>query len=123
MQSKDGFFIGRIKSIKYAFKGFFILITTEHSVRAQFFVLLACVGLGIYLQISPYEWMAKILAFGLIFTAESLNTAIEEIANFIHPEYHKHIGKIKDIAAGAVTFAALTTFIVLCFIYLPKFFA
>ncbi|MEZ4792441.1 MAG: diacylglycerol kinase [Gelidibacter sp.] len=31
-----------------------------------------------------------------------LNTAIEYIADFIHPELHKSIGRIKDIAAGAV---------------------
>lgn len=123
MQPNNGFFIGRIKSIKYAFKGFYILLTTEHSIRAQMIIFLCCIALGVYCNISSTEWIAKIIGFGLIFTTEGLNTAIEEIANFIHPEYHKHIGKIKDIAAGAVSFAALTTFAILCLIYLPKFFA
>lgn len=66
--------------------------------------------------------MAQTLGFGLILTAEGLNTAIEEIADFIHPDFHKKIGKIKDISAGAVTFAALTTMTILGIIYLPKIF-
>ena len=42
-----------------------------------------------------------ILTIGLIMSLEGLNTAIEEIADFIHPEHHKKIGLIKDLAAGA----------------------
>jgi diacylglycerol kinase (ATP) len=49
-----------------------------------------------------------------------LNTAAEKIADFIHPEYHAKIGFIKDIAAGAVFFAAATAITVGCLIYLPK---
>jgi diacylglycerol kinase (ATP) len=49
-----------------------------------------------------------------------LNTAVEEIADFIHPEFHKKIGLIKDIAAGAVFIAATSAIIVGLIIYLPK---
>jgi diacylglycerol kinase len=52
---------------------------------------------------------------------EGLNTAIEEMANFVHPDFHKKIGYIKDVAAGAVFFSALTAIIIGCFIYFPKF--
>jgi diacylglycerol kinase len=34
-------------------------------------------------------------------SVEGLNTAIEKMADFIHPD-HQRIGFIKDIAAGAV---------------------
>ena len=122
MNRKEGFIIGRIKSIGYAFKGFRILLFTEHSIMTQTFCLLLCCILGFCYSISPYEWMAQTLGFGLILTAEGLNTAIEEIADFIHPDFHKKIGKIKDISAGAVTFAALTTIVILGIIYLPKIF-
>jgi len=53
--------------------------------------------------------------------AESLNTAIEKIADFIHPEYHKQIGFIKDISAGAAFFAAIFAVIIGLIIYIPKF--
>jgi len=35
MQKEGGFFLNRIKAIKYAAKGFWILITSEHSIIAQ----------------------------------------------------------------------------------------
>ena len=53
---------------------------------------------------------------------EGLNTAIEEIADFVHPEHHPKIGRLKDIAAGAVGITALITIIVGCIIYIPKIF-
>lgn len=78
--------------------------------------------MGFYCQISSTEWMFKILAFALVLSIEGLNTAVEKIADFIHPEYHKKIGEIKDIAAGAVTFAAIGAFIIIAIIYIPKLF-
>jgi diacylglycerol kinase (ATP) len=52
---------------------------------------------------------------------EGLNTAVEKIADFIHPNYHERIGFIKDIAAGAVFFAALTAIAIGLIIYIPIF--
>jgi diacylglycerol kinase (ATP) len=43
------------------------------------------------------------------------------MADFIHPDFHERIGFIKDIAAGAVFFAALTAFAIGLIIYLPLF--
>jgi len=53
---------------------------------------------------------------------EGLNTAVEKIADFIHPDFNDKIGFIKDIAAGAVTFAALAALAIGFIIYLPKIF-
>jgi diacylglycerol kinase (ATP) len=53
---------------------------------------------------------------------EGLNTAVEEIADFVHPDFHNKIGFIKDVAAGAVFFAAITAIIIGCIIYIPKFY-
>ncbi|MNL84876.1 Prokaryotic diacylglycerol kinase [compost metagenome] len=61
------------------------------------------------------------MAIGLIMSIEGLNTAVEKIADFIHPNYHERIGFIKDIAAGAVFFAALTAIAIGLIIYIPKF--
>ena len=63
---------------------------------------------GFYFEISDIEWLFQILAICLVLCAESLNTAIEKLADFIHPDFNKKIGFIKDIAAGAVFFAAMT---------------
>ena len=113
------FIWGRIKSIRYAFQGFFLLIRTEHAIISQLILGGIFTGLGFYLGISKTEWMAQTLAIGLVLSTESLNTAIEKICDFIHPDYHPKIGIIKDVASGAVTFAALTAMIIAGLIYLP----
>lgn len=119
----DGFLKGRIRSIKFALKGMWLLITTEDSIKAQLFFGLIATLLGFYFKISPTEWMIQTLIIGLVLVAEALNTAIEKVADFIHPDYHKKIGFIKDIAAGAPAFAAVISLIIAGIIYLPKIIA
>ena len=116
---KDGFLKGRAKSLKYTFKGAFLLLKTEHSIMTQSFIGVVFVVLGFYFKITKVEWMFQILGFGLILTAESLNTAVEKLCDFVHPEYHKKIGFVKDIASGAMTFAVIAVLILLTLIYYP----
>ena len=117
---KDGFIRGRIRSIKFAFKGLWILVTTEDSIKAQLFFALIAIFLGFYFDISATEWGIQFLATGLVLVAEACNSSIEEVADFIHPEFHEKIGLIKDIAAGAPTFAALISLVIAGIIYIPK---
>lgn len=120
---KDNRFVkGRMKSISYAFHGARKLITTEHSVMVQFSLGILVTIAGFYYNISQTEWLFQTLAIGLVLGVEGLNTAIEKIADFIHPDYHERIGFIKDISAGAVFFAALAALAVGVIIYYPKFF-
>lgn len=121
-QEKTSFISGRIKSITFALKGLYLLVTTEHSIMAQLLLSAVMCMVGFYMEISTIEWMFQIFAIGLVLTAESLNTAIEAICDYLQPNYDKKIGFIKDIAAGAVTFAALTAIIIGAIIYLPKLF-
>ena len=87
----------------------------------QISVAVVMTFVGLWLDISKTEWLFQILAIGLVLVAESLNTAVEKLCDFVHPEYNKRIGFIKDVAAGAVSFAAITAIIIGMFIYLPKF--
>jgi diacylglycerol kinase (ATP) len=72
-------------------------------------------------QLTAIEWMFQLLSIGLVIVAESLNTGLEKLSDFIHPDYNKKIGFIKDISAGAATFAAIIAIIIGLIIYLPKF--
>lgn len=119
-QEKTSFITGRIKSVTYALKGLYLLITNEHSIIAQLIISAVMCIVGFYLDITATEWLFQILAIGLVLTTESLNTAIEAVCDYIQPNFDKRIGFIKDIAAGAVTFAAITAMIIGAIIYLPK---
>jgi diacylglycerol kinase (ATP) len=115
------FLTGRFKSMGFAFKGAIKLITTEHSVMVQSCLAVVMIIAGFYFEISHEEWLVQTLVIGLVLGIEGLNTAVEKVADFIHPEYHERIGFIKDIAAGAVFFAAMTAIAIGCIIYIPKF--
>ena len=115
----SGFIIGRIKGIQYAVKGFFLLLSTENSIISQSIIALIFTGLGFYFDIARVDWALQVFALGLILSIESLNTAVEKVCDFVHPDHHEKIGFIKDVASGAVAFAALTAFIIGLLIYLP----
>lgn len=120
-EKDDTFFTGRIKSIGFAITGALKLIGTEHSVMVQSTLAVLLSIAGFYFEISRTDWMFQILSFGLVLSIEGLNTAVEKVADFIHPDYHERIGFIKDIAAGAVLFAAVTAISIILMIYLPIF--
>lgn len=120
-EKDNTFFTGRLKSMGFALRGAIKLITTEHSVMVQFSIGILMVAAGFYFDITTTEWMFQTLAIGLVLAVEGLNTAVEKIADFIHPSFHEKIGFIKDIAAGSVFFAAMTAIAIGAFIYVPKF--
>ena|SRR6476620_627504 len=120
-EKDNAFFSGRLKSIKYAFQGAYKLLSSEHSVMAQFILAMLLVAAGFYFNITKTEWMFQILATGLVLGIEGLNTALEKICDFIHPDYHERIGFIKDVSAGAVLFAAMAAIAIGLLIYVPKF--
>ncbi|GAB5563858.1 MAG: diacylglycerol kinase family protein [Winogradskyella sp.] len=119
-QKKESFLINRLKSVGYAFKGMVLLIKTESSIKIQVFIAVVMTIAGFYFEISKTEWIAQIAMIGLIMSIEGMNTAVEYISDFIHPDHHPKIGLIKDVAAGAVFIAAITAVIIGGIIYLPK---
>lgn len=114
------FLTGRFKSVGFAFKGAIKLISTEHSIMVQTTAAVLLVIAGFYFDISHEEWLIQTLAIGLVLGIEGINTAVEKVADFIHPEFHERIGFIKDISAGAVFFAAMAAIAIFSIIYIPK---
>lgn len=113
------FLLNRLKAFKYAFKGAWMLIINEPSIKVQAIIaFLVCIA-GFYFNITTIQWILQLLAIGLVLSIEGLNTAVEKIADFIHPDFHNKIGDIKDVAAGAVAFAAIIAAVVGLLIYIP----
>ena len=105
----------------YALQGFWLLVRTEDAIITHSIGCLLFVGLGLYFGITPDQWMFQLLAFGTLLAVEGLNTGLEKLCDFVHPDFHQKIGEIKDIAAGAVTMIFLAIVAVLAFIYVPYF--
>lgn len=119
---RNSFLGKRIRGGGYAIKGAWILLKSEPSIQVQAVISVLVTVAGFYFDITRTEWMLQIFAIGLVLSSEGLNSAVEGIADFIHPDFHTKIGYIKDVAAGAVLFAAITAIFIAGFIYFPYIF-
>jgi diacylglycerol kinase (ATP) len=79
----------------------------------------AVVALGVFLAISRSEWLAIILAIGMVWTAEALNTAVEFLADEVSLERRKLIGNAKDVGAAGVLVAAASALVVGAVVFVP----
>ena len=113
-------FLDRIKSFKYAFTGFSNLFKNEHNARVHLVLTLVVILLGVLLKINSIEWSLIVMAIGIVFIAELLNTAIEKLADFVEPNTNKTIGEIKDYGAAAVLTAALVSIVLGSIVFIPK---
>jgi len=109
----------RIQGFKYALAGLKVAWREE----AHFKIEIGCAALvlilGFFLGVSSLEFALLILTIGVVLTAETLNTALEELCDKFQPTQDSHIEKIKDLAAAAVLLAAMGALFVGLFIFLP----
>lgn len=113
----------RIFSFKYAIKGLSTLLKEEHNARIHFIIACITIIVGIFCQLVAYEWIIIIIMISFVMAMEAINSAIENLADFISPEYQKLIGKAKDLGAAAVLITSVCAVIVGAIIFLPKIIA
>jgi diacylglycerol kinase (ATP) len=61
----------------------------------------------VWLRPAPVWWALVLLTNALVLAAELFNTAVEVLADHLHPEQHPRIKLMKDCAAGAVLTASV----------------
>ena len=96
------------------------LLASQRNARFHAAVVVAVVALGWWTEVSRGEWIAIALCIGFVFTAEALNSALEELADAVHPDRHPAVGRAKDLAAAAVLLAALAAAAVGLIIFVPR---
>jgi diacylglycerol kinase (ATP) len=121
MKNRNFSFFDRFKSSKYAWNGLKILIKEEHNAWIHLAGLSGAVLFSFYFRLTPLEWVAILLTVGNVFAFELINTSIENVADFISPDRHDQIKKIKDLSAGAVLVSVIIAILVGLIIFLPKF--
>lgn len=110
----------RLNSFVYAFTGINTFIRSQTHPKIHLTAAIIVVMAGFYFEVSVSEWIALIIIMTIVFVAEALNTALELLCDKISPEKNHVIKNIKDISAGAVLIAALSSLIIGALIFLPK---
>lgn len=95
------------KTFGDALRGFCRLWERERNFRVHAVAASAVVAAGFALNFRPWEWTAVLLCIAMVIVAEAFNSAIEALADAVHPEEHDLIGCAKDVAAAGVLAAAL----------------
>ena len=109
-----------MRSFYYAFRGLFLLFRSQRNARIHLFFFLLAMLCGFLFGITILEWCLILLCSGLVMTAEAVNTALERLADSVHPGHHIGIGESKDIAAAAVLITAIAALSVGLIIFVPK---
>ena len=109
-----------IKSFKYAIQGIQTGIKEEKNMKVHILIMLLVIIAGIILKINKIEWLICIILFGFVISLELINTAIENIVDFITLEKNEKAKIIKDTSAGAVLISAITSAIIGLIIFIPK---
>ena len=113
----------RLGSFKFAFSGLRQLLKNEHNARIHLLAAFLAIAIGLLLKINIIEWALLTIVIGLIFISELFNTALEKLADFVHPEWNDQIKKVKDFAAAAVFISAIIALVVGGLIFIPRILA
>ena len=109
-----------MNSFKYAFEGILTSMKTEKNMKIHIIVMILVIIFGIMLNIDKTEWIICIILFGFVISLELINTSIENTVDLITTEKNPKAKIAKDIAAGAVLIAAITSVIAGLIIFVPK---
>jgi undecaprenol kinase len=93
--------------LRFAWEGLKFAVRAERSMRVQLIALVGVAGALTILRPEPLWWGLVALASAWVLTAEVFNTAVEHLADHLHPEVHPGIRILKGCAAGAVLIAVL----------------
>jgi len=89
-------------SFRIAVKGLKNAFLREYHIRVAFFLVLALFLYSLVLGLTLREWLVLVTFSSLVVCLEMINSALEKLADAVHPDWSEQVGFAKDLAAGAV---------------------
>jgi diacylglycerol kinase (ATP) len=102
----------RADAFRYAFAGWWHVLRTQRNAWIHAFASLAVIAVGLWLRLGRQDFAILLLAIGLVWLAEFINTALEAVVDLASPGAHPLARVGKDVGAAAVLIAALTAALV-----------
>lgn len=109
----------KIFSFKHALEGICVALGKEPNLKFHLLAGLIVITASVLLNISRTDWMIVIFLIGFVVSVELTNTAIEAVVDEFTEKEHPGAKLAKDISAGAVLAAAVTSAIIGLIIFLP----
>lgn len=96
-----------LRRFAFALTGIRTAWRTENSFKTEVAAAVAVILVLLWLEPAPLWWAIAALTIGFVLATEIVNTAVEGLADHLHPEQHPAIKAVKDCAAGAVLCASI----------------
>lgn len=109
----------KILSFKCAFEGIVAALRTEPNLKFHFVAGVLVFIASLILKISRADFLIVIFLIGFVISVELTNTAIEAVVDAFTDKEHPGAKLAKDISAGAVLIAAITSAVLGLMILLP----
>lgn len=100
------------RSFQKAFSGIYYVLRTQRNARIHLVITTAVGLVGTWLGLGISQWVPLVLAAGLVWTAEIVNTAVETVVDLSSPQERSLAGTAKDVSAGAVLLSAAAAAVV-----------
>lgn len=112
-----------IRPFWWAIQGLYNSWRQEKHLRFHTFAAIVVVAVGVWVDLTVEEWAIVWLSIGMVFVAEIINSAIEQLADMIQPDQDARIKYIKDASAGAVLVSAIIAAGIGLMVLVPKLLA
>lgn len=112
----------RKQMFKIAFLGIKTAVLEEKNLQFDLFMAIVVITCGWLFKVSQVEWCLLFFAICQVLVAEMVNTIIENIVDWICPNYDLRAKKVKDLACGMVLMACIFSAIIGLIIFIPYVF-
>lgn len=106
-----------LASLRCALRGIVRVVQTQRNARIHLGCTLLVILVGLVLKCDRSDWLWLALAMALVWISEIFNSAIEVLSDRVTREEDPLIRDAKDMAAGAVTVAAIFAVVVAMLIF------
>ena len=107
-------------SIGHAVDGLKWALKTQPNYKIHIFLSLLAILGGLVLRITHVEFLLIIFLITVGLVIETINTGLEQTTDAIDRKIREDIKIAKDVAAAAMLIYAVGSFIIACFIFIPK---
>lgn len=102
----------RAASFGYAFAGLWHVLRSQRNAWIHAAASILVIVLAAFLRVAAWDWAILLLAIGLVWMAEFINSALEAVVDLASPDAHPLARVGKDVGAAAVLIAAATSAVV-----------
>jgi len=106
-------------AVLFALQGIKQFFSRNRNGKIQIAFGATAIILGFTVSLTPFQWLLVLFCIGLVISLEMINSAIERFCDLVTTDFHPGIKVIKDVAAGAVLVASITSLVIGLIIFIP----